>query len=89
MKTLDALKESVFDEFGDLFDDMGAEEMEGGLIEINYPVVEYPQKVTSLGFDKNSKIEGTLLGIKGQYLIFDIGVINMRKHQGYKVKISV
>ena len=76
-------------EFGDLFDDMGAEEIEDGVTEINYPVIEYPSKITSLGFDKNPKIEGTLLGIKGQYLIFDVGVINIRKHQGYKIKISL
>lgn len=86
---LEELKEQVFEEFGDLFDDMGAEEIEDGVLDIKYPVVEYPTKVTSLGFDKNPKVEGTLLGIKGQYLIFDIGVINMRKHQGYKINISV
>jgi len=38
------LKEDVFEEFGDLFDDMGAEEIEEGVIEINYPVIEYPKK---------------------------------------------
>lgn len=86
---LEELKESVFEDFGDLFDDIGAEEIESGVTEINYPVIEYPQKITSLGFDKNPKVEGTLLGIKGQYLLFDIGVINMRKHQGYKITISV
>ena len=86
---LEELKENVFEEFGDLFDDMGAEEIENGMTKINYPVVEYPKKITSLGFDKNPKVEGILLGIKGQYLIFDIGVINIRKHQGYKIKISI
>ena len=82
-------KRKVFEEFADLFDDMGAEEIEESFIEINYPVLEYPKKVISLGFDKNPRIEGTLMGIKGQYLIFDVGVINIRKHQGYKINISV
>ena len=86
---LEELKEQVFEDFGDLFDDLGAEEIEQGIVDIKYPVVEYPKKITSLSFDKSSKIEGTLLGIKGQYLIFDIGVINMRKHQGYKINISL
>ena len=86
---LEELKEQVFEEFGDLFDDMGATEIEEGVVEINYPVIEFPSKITSLGFDKNSTIEGTLLGIKGQYLIFDVGVINLRKHQGYKINILV
>ena len=86
---LEELKEQVFEEFADVFDDMGAEEIEEPTYEINYPVLEYPTKVTSLGFDKTPKIEGTLQGIKGQYLIFDTGVINMRKHQGYFIEISV
>ena len=28
-------------------------------------------------------LEGTLLGIKGQYLIFDTAVVNVRKYAGY------
>ncbi|MEE9397603.1 MAG: DUF2797 domain-containing protein, partial [Methylococcales bacterium] len=28
---------------------------------------------------------GTLMGIKGQYLIFDTGVINIRKYGGYSL----
>lgn len=86
---LEQLKEQIFEEFGDLFDDIGAEEIEEGIVEIKYPVFKYPTKIISLSFDKNPKIEGTLIGIKGQYLIFDIGVINLRKYQGYKIQISV
>ena len=54
---------------------------------IEYPVVTYPEKVTSLNFDKTSIVEGTLLGIKGQYLILDTGVINMRRFSGYEVAL--
>lgn len=54
---------------------------------LNYPVVEYPQKVSSLSFDKKSEIHSQLLGIKGQYLIFAEGVINIRKHTGYKIRL--
>ncbi len=50
---------------------------------INYPVLEHPTKVKSFNLDKQPELEGTLLGIKGQYLIFDTGVINMRKYAGY------
>lgn len=56
--------------------------------DFHYPVLTYPTKITSLSFDKNSCIEGTLLGIKGQYLIFDKGVINIRKHSGYLVELT-
>ena len=56
------------------------------ITEIEYPVLAYPQKVKSLSFDKVNKITGKLTGIKGQYLIFeDNGVINIRKHTGYKI----
>ena len=57
---------------------------------INYPVTEYPAKVKSVGFDKFPDIEGRLAGIKGQYLIFDDNrVLNIRKHNGYRVSVIV
>jgi hypothetical protein len=58
-------------------------------IQINYPVIQYPEKVSSLSLDKTARVEGTLHGIKGQYLILDTGVINIRKFSGYNVKLSV
>jgi hypothetical protein len=57
--------------------------------EINYPVDEYPGKVTSLNFDKTPEIEGRLRGIKGQYLILSSGVLNIRKFSGYNIKLSI
>jgi len=54
---------------------------------ISYPVLEYPVKVTSLNLDKTPTVGGTLMGIKGQYLIFDAGVINMRKYGGYQLSL--
>lgn len=57
--------------------------------EIIYPVEKYPEKIKSIGFDKLPEIEGTLAGIKGQYLIFDNSrVLNMRKHNGYYLTLS-
>ena len=55
---------------------------------IEYPVVQYPQKVTSFNFDKTPLVEGTLMGVKGQYLIFDTGVINIRRFAGYEIQLS-
>ncbi|RZV33722.1 MAG: DUF2797 domain-containing protein [Chromatiales bacterium] len=56
---------------------------------IDYPVNRYPEKVKSVGFDKQPEIEGCLAGIKGQYLIFDDNrVLNIRKHNGYRITIS-
>ncbi len=56
---------------------------------INYPVLEFPEKINSLNFDKKPVLNGRLLGIKGQYLILDSGVINLRKYGGYQVRFSV
>jgi hypothetical protein len=57
-------------------------------VHIDYPVLEYPAKVSSFNLDKTPSIGGTLMGIKGQYLIFDRGVINMRKYGGYQIALS-
>ena len=55
---------------------------------LTYPVEKYPTKVVSLNLDKTPEISGTLLGIKGQYLIFDIGVINLRRFTSYEVEVT-
>jgi len=57
-------------------------------ISIDYPVESYPATVTSLNFEKETKIEGKLEGIKGQYLILDCGVLNVRKFGGYEVNLQ-
>ncbi|NRB41598.1 MAG: DUF2797 domain-containing protein [Pseudomonadales bacterium] len=59
------------------------------LYHFDYPVIEYPIKVTSFNLDKNPMISGKLMGIKGQYLILDGGVINMRKYTSYQLEVSV
>lgn len=58
-------------------------------VQINYPVNVYPEKVKSFNFDKVAEVGGVLHGIKGQYLLFDTGVINMRKFSGYEVELVV
>ena len=56
--------------------------------ELSFPVEEYPEKVSAHNFDKKSTVEGKLNGIKGQYLILDTGVLNIRKFQGYEVEFE-
>lgn len=59
------------------------------IMELNYPVDEYPEKIKSLNFDKTPDISGTLMGIRGQYLIFeDNTVLNIRKFSGYEIEFS-
>lgn len=53
---------------------------------LSYPVLKYPEKVETLSLDKTLSINGYLLGIKGQYLILDSGVMNIRKYGGYGVE---
>jgi hypothetical protein len=55
------------------------------ITEIGYPITHYPEKIKSLNLDKTPEIEGVLKGIKGQYLILDTGVLNIRKYTGYQV----
>ena len=56
---------------------------------IDYPVLEWPAKVKAHNLDKTPEVEGTLQGIKGQYLILDTGVINIRKYGGYNIELKV
>ena len=54
-------------------------------IPLNYPVLQYPATIKALNLDKNPIVEGVLQGIKGQYLLLDSGVLNIRKFTGYEV----
>jgi len=56
-------------------------------VRIEYPVLSHPHKVVTFNFDKQPQVKGTLLGIKGQYLILDTGVINIRKFGAYQVSL--
>ena len=57
------------------------------VVEIRYPVEAYPTKVASHDLEKTPVVEGILRGIKGQYLILDTGVINLRKYTAYQVAV--
>lgn len=77
-----SLEEKLPNDLLDLFSEVD------DVTEINYPVIKYPTTVKSLSFDKTPMIRGKLMGIKGQYLIFDDGkVLNIRKHTGYYVEV--
>lgn len=63
--------------------------LEPSPVSINYPVTQYPDKIKSINLDKEFVFEGTLLGIKGQYLLLNEDrVINMRKYTGYSLRIQ-
>lgn len=57
---------------------------------LEFPVLQYPEKPISLNLDKTPRYTGVLKGIKGQYLIFeDQTVFNVRGSEGYVVRISM
>ena len=59
------------------------------IVELVYPVLQYPTKVISLSFEKTPIIEQKLVGIRGQYFIFEDGsVLNIRSKSGYEVELS-
>ena len=57
---------------------------------INFPVHQHPEKPKSLNIVKEQSYTGKLVGIKGQYLIFeDQTVFNVRANEGLVVNINV
>ena len=59
------------------------------IIELKYPVIQNLDKIKSFNIEKFKSIDKKLIGIKGQYLIFDDNhVLNVRKYTGYNFTIS-
>jgi len=57
---------------------------------IEFPVYQYPEKPKSLNLKREGSYSGKLVGIKGQYLIFeDQTVFNVRSNEGLVIKIGV
>jgi len=56
--------------------------------ELRYPVAQWPP-VKRLNFKATNDIGGVLTGIKGQYLLFDTGVFNVREHTGYEAVVTI
>jgi len=76
---------AITDKFGDSA--MSYLEHES-VVDIHFPVQQYPEKVKSFNFDKTAEVNGSLMGIKGQYLILDAGVLNIRKFGGYHITLQ-
>lgn len=93
---LEAIRDELFDKTRDaisaLQNEHGLQAVQpiedGDVYEFSYPVNEYPEKIKSHNLDKTPEVTGVLQGIKGQYLILDSGVINLRKFTGYQVDIT-
>ncbi len=58
-------------------------------IELKYPVIQNLDKIKSFNIEKLKSLDKKLIGIKGQYLMFDDNhVLNIRKYTGYNFTIS-
>ncbi|MFT4678353.1 MAG: hypothetical protein ACI84C_001418 [Flavobacteriales bacterium] len=79
----DDLLEELPEEYYDFVSD------DDTITKIEFPVLQYPEKVKSMKLDTTPLIEKKLMGIKGQYLIFDDNtVMNLRSHAGYRIGIE-
>ncbi|GHE99408.1 DUF2797 domain-containing protein [Thalassotalea profundi] len=83
------LIEGTLAKLNERFGNTAIEVLNEEVVELHFPVSEFPQKVTSFNLDKTPTVSGILLGIKGQYLLFDTGVINIRKYGSYQISVSV
>ncbi len=60
------------------------------VIQFEYPLVEWPKAIQTVSLDRVPSIEGTLVAVKGQYLVWDTGVaLNIRSHAGYEVILDI
>lgn len=59
-------------------------------LHLNFPVEQYPNKPKSLNLKKAGAYSGKLMGIKGQYLLFeDDTVFNVRSNEGTIARIEL
>ena len=80
----DNLKEFIPDEAKDYFIENNIE------THLKFPVNQYPEKPNSLNIKKLLDYSGKLVGIKGQYLIFeDNTVFNIRANEGLVVELNI
>ncbi|MFY7810591.1 MAG: DUF2797 domain-containing protein [Flavobacterium sp.] len=58
-------------------------------LKINYPIDVEINKVKTIKIENNCILNKKLIGIKGQYLVFeDSSVLNIRNQEGFKIKIT-
>ena len=82
------IKKDALDILGSEFKDYF--KTDNKIVKFNYYRENKIDNVKSTSLKKTDTIEGKLIGIKGQYLIFeDSTVFNVRSNEGYKVDITI
>ncbi|WP_295833387.1 DUF2797 domain-containing protein [uncultured Winogradskyella sp.] len=80
----DKLKSHIPEEAKDYFIEHNEE------THLHFPVNQYPEKPKSLNIKKDGTYSGKLVGVKGQYFIFeDNTVFNIRANEGKVVEICI
>ena len=70
--------------------DFASSALQEKTLSLQFPLQSPPPSVTSVNLVKAKQFTGTLVGVKGQYLIFlDHKVMNVRGHEGVCVSLSV
>lgn len=86
-RSIEEVKQAMAGHVPDEFKQFLLDDME--VVDLEYPLLHSPEKVKSTKLDKEHRIEGMLIGVKGQYLIFDDDrVFNVRSHSGYRIKLE-
>ena len=81
-------KKMALDSLGSEFEEFFKTDSE--VLKFNYQIDKSIDSVKSISLKKSDDIEGILVGVKGQYLIFDdSSVFNVRSNEGYVVDISI
>ena len=87
LEELSEWRERCFDSLGEDYESFFDEESAPQAF--HYPVVSYPEKIKSIRLDKVPSIQEKLVGIKGQYFIFEDGTaLNIRNHAGYSIRLE-
>lgn len=58
-------------------------------VALDYPVVGYPRRLNRFRLDRHGVVAGRLMGIKGQYLLFEHGVFPVAEHRGWHVRVTL
>jgi hypothetical protein len=81
-------KKMALDVLGSEFEEFF--KIDSDVLKFNYQIDKSIDSVKSISLKKSDDIEGILVGVKGQYLIFDdSSVFNVRSNEGYVVDISI
>jgi hypothetical protein len=66
----------------------GVDWVDAPVQDLAFPVLRYPGQPVRLKLAPQQPVAGRLIGIKGQYLLFEHGVFNVRQHRSHHVRVT-